>query len=175
MSRPCSDGGSAESEIDATLALFEEIEQVTYDPAGRTQLPSMLRRLNLHVFLNFAAGVKRKQRAVRVLAEGLITTGDAELPIRPYGGDKDGKGRSAANRQGLTKRWLHECWGTEVCGSFVAFALLARSEAECRLQLDFVRRACYSGLIARMPGGSQRGQRISPSPLIAHPAAASDG
>jgi hypothetical protein len=45
----------------------------------------MLRRLNLHVFLNFAAGVKGKQWAVRALAGGFIAANDAVLLIGPTG------------------------------------------------------------------------------------------
>ena len=61
----------------------------------------MLERLNVNLFLNFAEG-RKGTRAVRVLTGGVMTMGDAPLPVRPYGDhDDDGDGQSPGAGDGI--------------------------------------------------------------------------
>ena len=57
----------------------------------RATLRPLFRRLTLNLWLNFGQGRKGK-RDVRVLTGGIITSGDAPLPRKPYGDDADDDG-----------------------------------------------------------------------------------
>ena len=88
-----------DAEVEAALAVYDDIEVVTKDFAARAEIPRVLEALNLRLWLNFGEGKKGK-RAIRVLKGGLITTGAAELPMPLYGPDADpadaGSGGSGA-------------------------------------------------------------------------------
>ena len=75
-------------EAEKALQLFDQIELIAKHPESRAALRPLLKKLNLNLWLSFIEGTKGS-RAVRRLAGGLITVGDGELPVRPYGGDDD--------------------------------------------------------------------------------------
>ena len=77
-----------DEEVGKALALFDDIERLAAEPAARAEVRPLLQRLNVNLFLTFAEGRKGK-RAVRVLTGGVMTMGDAPLPVRPYGDDED--------------------------------------------------------------------------------------
>lgn len=94
--RAVNDGGSVDDDVDKALTLFEQIELLAPDKGAREALRPMFGRLNLNLWLNFGQGRKGK-REVRVLTGGIITSGDAPLPRKPYGADADDdRGRPSA-------------------------------------------------------------------------------
>lgn len=72
-------------EVDAALALFDEIVRVVTDDEARAEIPQMIRRLGIWVGLRFCEGLKGKKRVVRRLHSGVIAFGDAELPVKLHG------------------------------------------------------------------------------------------
>lgn len=72
--------------VEEALALYDEIGQVGGEPEARRRIPALLSRMNLRLWLNFTQG-RKGARAVRVLAGGVMTLGDAPPPVRPYGRD----------------------------------------------------------------------------------------
>jgi hypothetical protein len=77
-----------EQEVEAALALFTEIERVTSDPSARAEVPQLLRKLNLHLWLTFGETQKGGQ-SVRAVRSGILTLGSGPQP-RPQlqgGGD----------------------------------------------------------------------------------------
>jgi hypothetical protein len=62
---------------------------------AREQIRALLSRLNFNLWLSFGEASQGK-RKVRVLKGGIITTGEAEFPVRPYGGTADRPGEDGA-------------------------------------------------------------------------------
>ena len=87
--------GTIDQEIDRAVDLFQRIEKVASDQGARNEIRPLLQRLNLNVWLKFTGGIKGNKMPVRVLTGGMITTGDAEYPVRPYGGDGDCPGEGS--------------------------------------------------------------------------------
>jgi len=88
-----------EAEVEAALQLFDEIERVTQDPAARAEIPQLLRKINLNLWLNFGAA-QRGKKPVRVVASGILTTGHGPKPAMPVqvdGGPPSDAGGSGGN------------------------------------------------------------------------------
>jgi DNA invertase Pin-like site-specific DNA recombinase len=83
--------GDPTQQIDMALELFDNLHLVVNDPAARAAIPDVMDKINLRLWLNFGEGTKGT-RKVRVLQGGILTTGDTEPPVRPYGNDNDGSG-----------------------------------------------------------------------------------
>jgi len=91
-SEPAVDGSEGDdAEVERALALFEQIEMLASEDGARQALRPLFQRLNLNLWLNFGEGNKGK-RKVRVLTGGILTSGDAPLPRKPYGDDADDDG-----------------------------------------------------------------------------------
>ena len=89
------DGGE-EAEVDSALGLYDQLERlITGGDGVREEVRALLGRLNLNLWLSFG-GEQRGKRTLRVLRGGVITTGDAALPVRPYGGGGPGGGAGTA-------------------------------------------------------------------------------
>ncbi len=77
-------GNNLDQEISRALKVFDDIHRVADDPAARSDIKSLMRQLNLRVWLRFADGKKQK-RKIRLLAGGVVTTGDSKPLISQYG------------------------------------------------------------------------------------------
>ncbi|HNO78848.1 MAG TPA: recombinase family protein [Phycisphaerae bacterium] len=85
-----------EHEIQAAMALLNQLETVTSDLPARREFAVLLRKLNLWLGLEFAEGVKGKKRRVQKLVGGVITFDENQLPVPPFGEDHvDDNGRGA--------------------------------------------------------------------------------
>ena len=71
----------------AAITLMDDIERINSDRGARAEINGLLRRLGVWVGLSFAEGIKGKERKTRKLAGGIMTLGDAPLPVRLYGRD----------------------------------------------------------------------------------------
>ena len=71
----------------AAIALLDDIERITTDPNARAEINGLLVRLGMWLGRSFVEGIKGKRRKVRRLASGVITFGDAPLPVPLYGSD----------------------------------------------------------------------------------------
>jgi DNA invertase Pin-like site-specific DNA recombinase len=76
-----------EEEVDKALAVLDDVERITADGSARADVNPLLRRLGVRLGLTFGSAVKGKKRVVRRLLGGLMTFGDAELPVKPHGLD----------------------------------------------------------------------------------------
>jgi hypothetical protein len=76
-----STAGSPEEEVEAALALLDDIQRTAADPTARTRVLPMIQRLGLRIGLQFVDGIKGKKRRVRRLAGGMMAFGDASLPV----------------------------------------------------------------------------------------------
>ena len=87
-----------DAEVEAALAVYDDIEVVTKDAAARAEIPRVLEALNLRLWLNFGEGKKGK-RAIRVLKRRLDHDGRggiADAPVRP---------RRRPRRCGVGRKW----------------------------------------------------------------------
>jgi hypothetical protein len=89
--RPASSGRSPEAEVDAVMALVDDICRVADDVGARADINPLLKRLGMWIGLTFTSAIKGTKRVVRRLASGQITFGDGRLPVPMHGAD---------NRQG---------------------------------------------------------------------------
>ena len=73
-----------DSEVEAALVLFDEIERLAEMPMANEAISAMLERINLRIGLYFEDAMKGK-RPVRKVSRGIIALGDFPLPVPPYG------------------------------------------------------------------------------------------
>ena len=71
--------------------LIDLIVRVAEDPEARAEIRSLIKRMNLNLWLNFSSGKKGK-RDVRVLTGGLPTIKNDPYPVQPYGDSGLGHG-----------------------------------------------------------------------------------
>ena len=103
-----------EEEAEAAMRLLDDIRQVATDPAARTQILPLLRRVGLRIGLRFVDGIKGKKRRVRRLAGGVLALGTAALP--GSAGADDG-GRPPID--GCKNDWDGENWKSTSEGSLL--------------------------------------------------------
>jgi hypothetical protein len=70
-----------EEEVEAALALLDQIDRVISHQATRSEALLLFQRLGLRIGLRFIDGVKGKKRRVRRLAGGLIAFGNSPLAL----------------------------------------------------------------------------------------------
>lgn len=92
-----------EQEVERALSIYDEITRLADNPAARAGLPALLDRLNLRLWLNFGDGLKGN-RKIRILKGGILTLGDTEPPLRPYGGTDDGGPEAGRSDPGALPR-----------------------------------------------------------------------
>lgn len=87
QSRASSSGASrtVEEEVEAAMAVFDNITRITTDERARGEINSLLVRLGMWLGLNFIAAIKGKKRAVRQLVGGVMAFGQDQLPVRLHG------------------------------------------------------------------------------------------
>ena len=73
-----------DSEVEAALVLFDEIDRLAEMPMANEAINAMLERIDLRIGLYFEDAMKGK-RPVRKVARGIIALGDFPLPVPPYG------------------------------------------------------------------------------------------
>lgn len=77
--------GSMQQEIEAAMALFDDINRISTDERARAEINPMLVRLGLRLGLTFTSAIKGKKRVVRQLVGGIMAFGDASLPVPLHG------------------------------------------------------------------------------------------
>ena len=100
-----------EAEIETALTTLERLEDLAGDPGNLGAVGRLFKALNVNLFLRFEARQVGK-RKLNKLVGGVLTMGNAELPIEPYKGRtarKEVKSRAAARgarspRRGGKKR-----------------------------------------------------------------------
>ncbi len=95
-SRPRQQKRNPGDEVQAALALFDQLEVVSTDPTARASAAKLFETINLRLWLNFRDGVKGK-RKVRVLTGGILTTGNGATPVSPYGLVNDDPGQHSGD------------------------------------------------------------------------------
>jgi len=84
-SNPPSTTRTPDEEVDAAMALLDDIRQITTAEKARTEINPLLKKLGLWIGLTFGSAIKGKKRVVRKLLSGLITFGGAGLPVPLHG------------------------------------------------------------------------------------------
>jgi hypothetical protein len=79
---------SAAEEVDAAMALFDDIRRATVGESTREELRELIERLGIRIGLNFTGWRKGPKRVVRRLAGGVVVFGDRELPVPLHGSDR---------------------------------------------------------------------------------------
>jgi hypothetical protein len=77
-----------DAEVTAALAGLERLGELASSPGGMAGASELFRRVNARLFLQFTEGHLGK-RAVRQLASGVVTFGDAPPPVPLYEGPTD--------------------------------------------------------------------------------------
>ena len=72
-------------EVDAAMAILDDTQRITSDPAARREINPLLRRLGVRLGLYFTDAKKGQKRRVRKLTGGVMVFGDKGLPVPPYG------------------------------------------------------------------------------------------
>lgn len=114
-----------DSEVEAALVLFDEIERLAEMPMANEAINAMLERIDLRIGLYFEDAMKGK-RPVRKVARGIISLGDFPLPVPPYGEPRVLP--TAALDTGLQRRLAAEL---EAAGQRGAIAPEIESEGCC--------------------------------------------
>ena len=115
-----------DSEVEAALVLFDEIERLAEMPMANEAINAMLERIDLRIGLYFEDAMKGK-RPVRKVARGIIALGDFPLPVPPYGEPRVLP--TAALDAGLQRRLAAEL---EAAGQSGTIAPANESEGCCR-------------------------------------------
>ena len=76
-----------DQDVAAAIALLDDIERITTEPPARAEVNNLLVKLGIWLGLSFTGAIKGKTRQVRKLASGVLTFGDAPLPVQLYGDD----------------------------------------------------------------------------------------
>ena len=76
-----------DQDVAAAIALLDDIERITAEPPARAEVNHLLVKLGIWLGLSFTSAIKGKTREVRKLASGVLTFGDAPLPVKLYGDD----------------------------------------------------------------------------------------
>lgn len=76
-----------EQQVEAALALLDDIGRITTDPQRRGAINGLLQRLGVRIGLQFVSTVKGKKRQVQQLVSGRLVFGDAPLPVPLFGKD----------------------------------------------------------------------------------------
>ena len=76
---------SVEEEVEAALSLLNDISKITNDIGARAEINPLLRNLGVEIGLDFKTSVKGKTRAVQRLATGIVSFGNAGLPVKLFG------------------------------------------------------------------------------------------
>jgi hypothetical protein len=89
---------SVESEVEAAMAVLDDICRIASNEEARREVNPMLRRLGLWIGLTFGSAIKGKKREVRRLLGGMVTFGNGRLPVPVYGVDnrQDPRGSGGA-------------------------------------------------------------------------------
>lgn len=66
-----------EREVERAMALFDDVHRVADNPAARADVARLMNQLGVLIGLKFVEGVKGKKRRVRILASGVMHSGDA--------------------------------------------------------------------------------------------------
>ena len=73
-----------DSEVEAALVLFDEIERLADVPTATEAIHAMLERIGLRIGLYFEEG-RKGTRPVRKVVRGILALGDYPLPVPLYG------------------------------------------------------------------------------------------
>jgi DNA invertase Pin-like site-specific DNA recombinase len=73
-----------DAEVEAAMALFDEIERLADSPTATEAISVMLERIGLRIGLYFEEG-RKGTRPVRKVVRGVIALGDLPLPVPLYG------------------------------------------------------------------------------------------
>jgi hypothetical protein len=76
-----------EKQVEAAMALLDDVARVATDTNARTEVKALLKRLGLWIGLTFQPAIKGKKRAVQQLVSGQIVFGDGKLPVPIFGQD----------------------------------------------------------------------------------------
>jgi hypothetical protein len=80
----------AEGQVNAALALLDDVERICSIAEARGEINPMLVKLGMRLGLNFTGVIKGKKRSVRKLANGIMVFGDHDLPVPIHGKDRIG-------------------------------------------------------------------------------------
>ena len=69
------------------MTLLDDVDRITSDPQARADVNPLLVRMGVRLGLVFTEAIKGRKRRIRKLVGGVMTLGDAPLPVRPYGKD----------------------------------------------------------------------------------------
>ena len=78
---------TAEQEVESVISLLDDVDRITSDPQARADVNPLLVRMGVCLGLFFTEAIKGKTRKIRKLVGGVMTFGDAPLPVRPHGKD----------------------------------------------------------------------------------------
>jgi hypothetical protein len=81
--------GAVAADVELALRMYDELKGVVANPEARADLAAILEKVHLRMWLSFVP-VKKGKRTLRKLKGGIVTTGDANPPVPPYGLDGNG-------------------------------------------------------------------------------------
>lgn len=79
---------SIEREVERALQLLDQIRNIIADPSARTRIPLLLKEMGVWIGLNFDWEIKGTKRRVRKVTGGVMTFGNAPLPVALHGQDR---------------------------------------------------------------------------------------
>src|SRR5207247_2150448 len=79
--RPAKAAATPEAEVEAALAVLEDVTRIATDTNARAEINPFLKKLGVWIGLHFVSAVKGKKRVVRRLQSGVITFGKNTLPV----------------------------------------------------------------------------------------------
>ncbi len=68
-----------DEEVEAAMKVLDDVERIASDPSARAEIPQLLRKLNLHLWLNFGQ-IFRGKRSIRGVTSGILTLGNLSGP-----------------------------------------------------------------------------------------------
>jgi DNA invertase Pin-like site-specific DNA recombinase len=78
---------TTEGEVNAAMALLDDICRITSEAGARAQINLLLRQLGVWIGLNFGSAIKGKTRVVQRVLGGVMTFGHRGLSVPLYGPD----------------------------------------------------------------------------------------
>jgi hypothetical protein len=82
---PSSTQATEEEEVEAAMAVFDDITRIATDDRARGEINPLLVKLGLRLGLSLAPAIKGKKREVRQLVGGVMAFGEGRLPVPLYG------------------------------------------------------------------------------------------
>jgi hypothetical protein len=102
-----------QAQVDAAMALLDDVDRIIGDPRARAEVSILLKRLGLFVGLNFGPARSGRRKGSRALQSGVIALGAENLPVPIHGRDNAAHQKNETDLEENENVFWNESSGTD--------------------------------------------------------------